>query len=506
MNLPVSILCISDLHFNNKPLEPIQQLGNDLLSYTHNNEHTACKRWIPDYIVIAGDITDQGNKNYSEPKDHIDKLLEVFNLGPERVIMVPGNHDKDTSNYDLTTYKKECDLFNRYQKKESPKLVDEFRKHFISRFSCYLSFADKFCSNNVKGAGEYHLYQNPKLLVSEEENDDDSKAKLLSGVRVFEEDSLCFFLVNTEWLYVPPKDLMKEDIRLGSLSITNNYYDEVKDYLSIKENCKLCIPLINDAFDLLKDDKYSNYTVVTIMHRDFKDLTWTENNHTDLAQKDPVSQIEAVSDIILTGHEHSVKIESPTFVKNNVQHFQIGSTGRDLTNNEAPIRTACVININPASERIELLNALYDCINNKWSFDECERSFPLRPKYCQNDNKQGKTSNGERVTIKAKAMDDKIIEAEIANYFKIDTSSNLVLCPIRYNVDTIKEILEEAYKNREKDKTLLMVIYHIKTNQKSKDVETDDIKRFKDNHLMDVLCNRLIINDIDIIVPSLLFL
>ena len=506
MKAPISILCISDLHFNNTKLEPVRQLGRDLLSYTNNNESVSCKRWVPDYIVIAGDITNQGNKDYSNPEKHIDGLLKEFNLERKRVIMVPGNHDKDTSNYSLTSYKKECDLFDKYQKNESKAIVDEFRKHFISNFSGYLSFANKYYSDGAKNASEYHLYQNLELLVSKDGYDDESKAKLLSGVRVFEEDSLCFFLVNTEWLYVPPKTLMKENITLGNLSITNNYYDEVKHYLSIKENCKLCVPLINDAFNLLKDDKYMNCTVVTIMHRDFKDLTWKENNHTDPSQKDPISQIEAVSDIILTGHDHSVRIEHPNFVKNTVQHFQIGSTGRDLANNEEPIRTACVININPASEKIELLNALYDGINNKWSFEECERSFPLRQKYWLGDNKQEQIKMNERVTIKAKSTDEKNIESEIAGYFDIDAGSNIVLRPIRYHVDTIKEELEKTYQNREEGKVLVVVIYRIKTKKNDKCVETDDIKRFKENHLMDCLCNKLIIEEIDILVPNLVFL
>lgn len=502
MKAPVSILCISDLHFNNTELEPVRQLGKDLLSYTNNNESVSCKKWVPDYIVIAGDITNQGNKDYSEPKRHIDGLLDEFNLDKKRVIMVPGNHDKDTSNYKLTTYKDECDLFDRYQKNESKAVVEEFRKHFISSFSDYLSFANKFYSDDVSNAGEYHLYKNPELLVSSEECDDDNKAKLLSGVRFFEEDSLCFFLVNTEWLYVPPKTLMKENITLGSLSNTNNYFDEVKQFLSIKENCKLCVPLINDAFNLLKDDKYLNCTVVTIMHRDFKDLTWIENNHTDPSQKDPISQIEAVSDIILTGHEHSVRIEHPNFVKNKIQHFHIGSTGRELPNNEEPIRTACVLNINPTSEKIELLNASYDGIKNEWNFVECERSFPLRQKYCQDD----RTKKNERVTIKAKSMDEKNIESEIADYFEIEADSNIVLRPIRYHVDTIKEELEKTYQNREKDKALFVVIYRIITNKDNKSVDTDDIKQFKENHLMDFLCNKLMIDVIDILVPNLVFL
>lgn len=504
MKTPISILCISDLHFNNKESKPIRQLGKDLLVYTNKGEDDSLLRWIPDYIVIAGDITNQGNKDYKEPKDHIKELLKEFKLPSNRVIMVPGNHDKDTTNYDLTTYKDECDLFDRYQKMESRKeTIPEFREHFVSKFNNYLSFVQGFLSDTTNGSCDAFLYEDSKILIPEEV--EDHRIKLLSGIRHFEEDSLCFFLVNTEWLYVPPKILMKERLKLGSLSISNDYYDDIKDYLMVKENCKLCVPLINDAFNLIKNNKkYRECTVITVMHRDFKDLTWTENNHTDPSQKNPISQIEAVSDVILTGHEHSVNIEPPTFVKNKVQHFQIGSTGIYSASRKEPIRTACVININPAKECMELLNAHYDAINNSWSFEENKNLFPLRQKYCQTYDIL--TDIGERKTIiKAKSIDEEIINAEIRAHFDIN-DPDVVLCPIRYNVDNIIDELERI-TNSKRDKMLFVVVYRIVSDKNNdKYVETGSIKQFKNKHLKDCLCNRLIIKEVDVVVPILSFL
>ena len=127
MKTPISILCISDLHFNNKESKPIRQLGKDLLVYTNNEENVSRLRWIPDYVVIAGDIINQGNKDYSEPRTHIMELLKEFKLPSNRVIMVPGNHDKDTTNYDLTAYKDECDLFDSYQKMKQSDSIQKFR-------------------------------------------------------------------------------------------------------------------------------------------------------------------------------------------------------------------------------------------------------------------------------------------------------------------------------------------------------------------------------------------
>lgn len=500
MKVPVSILCISDLHFKNKELEPVKQLGIDLLAYIHNNENVTQLRWIPDYIVIAGDITNQGNKNYKEPKKHIEGLLKVFKLGGERVIMVPGNHDKDTKKDDLKTYKDECELFDKYQKMESKEVITEFRNHFVSKFNNYLSFAQSFLSDSGNGDCGCNLYKNPKLLISK--SVEDCRVKLLSGIRYYKEDSLCFFLVNTEWLYIPPKNLMKEKLKLGSMSISNEYFYEKEEYLTIKEKCKLCVPLINDAFNLIKE-KHPECTVVTVMHRDFKDLTWIENNHTDLSQKDPICQIEAVSDLILTGHEHSVKIESPTFVKNNVQHFKIGSTGRDSYGVEEPIRTACIININPAKECVEMLNAQYNSITNSWHFEENNNTFPLRQKYCQIGTNHTEMID-DNVVIKAKSIDKEIIEAEIVSYFNI-TDSSVGLYPIRYNPETLKDDLEKIF-NSEKCKTIFIVVYRVISDIKTANhVEKEIIRDFKECHQMDFLCNKIIIKEINILVPNLLF-
>lgn len=502
MKTPISILCISDLHFNNKESKPIRQLGKDLLVYTNNEENVSRLRWIPDYVVIAGDIINQGNKDYSEPRTHIMELLKEFKLPSNRVIMVPGNHDKDTTNYDLTAYKDECDLFDSYQKMKQSDSIQKFRDHFVPKFNDYLAFAQNFLSPTAASTCDDYLYQNPNILIPE--GVEDHRAKMLSGIRYFEEDSLCFFLVNTEWLYIPPKKLMKEKLKLGTLSISNDYYDEIKEYLMVKENCKLCVPLINDAFNWIKN-VHPECTVVTVMHRDFKDLTWCENNHTDLSQKDPVRQIENVSDVILTGHEHSVSIESPTFVKNNVQHYQIGSTGRDSLGKAEPVRTACVININPAKECVEMLKAHYDYIKNQWSFEESEDKFPLRHKYFQNEKEV--LLKDETIIIKAKSTDEKTINAEIRAHFNF-SGSDVVLCPIRYKAD-IKEELEKLYQNKRKETTALLfiVVYRIITDNKADNyIESDGVKQFKNEHLIDSLCNKLIINSkIKVVVPNLVF-
>ena len=498
MKKPFSILCISDLHFDNHDMKPLRQLGVDLLSYTNNDNDVSLKKWIPDYIVVAGDIINQGNKDYSEPQKHIDDLLSEFHLKKNRVIIVPGNHDKTTDGYDLETYKKECDLFNKYQNKESNDVVKEFTDYFVSKFDKYLLFGKNYLSDPADKKCEDYHYKNPNILIPKDA--DDCKAKLLSGVRPFKDDSVCFVLVNTEWLYVPPKFLMKT--KGGYLETVRSSYDEMKPYLSIKENCKLCIPLVNDAFSLIKE-QYSKYTIITIMHRSFKDLTWLENNHTDSAQKDPIQQIEAVSDVILTGHDHTVHINPPTYIKNKVQHFQIGSTGRDLTNKEEPIRTACVIRINPASKNIEMLNIKYDGIENCWHFDECNKMFPLRDKYQYYNCKVPLYKECE-VVIKAKSTDEDDIKGEIKSYFKIKDDGVLMFC-IRGD-DNLYNVLENLYKQKtSKVKILFIVVYKIVDREtKNTGACSKIVALFKKNHLADILCNKLILNEISVVVPDLI--
>lgn len=505
MKTPFSILCISDLHFNNEKLDPVKKLGEDLLRFTKEENHAERLRWLPSYLVIAGDIANKGNLDYSQPTQHINDLLQVLGLSGNHVILVPGNHDKNTKGIDLSAYKNEIEIFKQYQKHESVDCVQKFHDYYSNKFKHYIEFGKQYLSDPSDAQCKEYQYQKPELLLPEK--NPDFGIKLLSGVRHFKEDSLCFVIVNTEWLYIPPSSILKEKCENTDCGIEKRI-PEIKRLLSIKENCKLCVPLINDAYNVINDKDHKGCTIVTVMHRDFKDLTWLENNHTDLAQKDPIQQIEAFSDIILTGHEHTVTVENPSYMKNSIQHFKLGSTGRDpYASNEEPIRTACLIRINPASEQVEMLTASYDGIHNAWSFHENETSFPLRQKYTWRDNLSVDDTN-KRIIIKAKDSSNESVIKEIRTHFDPNNAKSLAFCVFRLRINDLEKDLDKAYFEwKEKTKPLFIVIYRIiEKSEENKHVDDSIdgfIYQFEKKHIKDCLCNRIIIRKVDVVIPHL---
>ena len=123
-------------------------------------------------------------------------------------------------------------------------------------------------------------------------------------------------MVNTEWLYIP-KDPFEKHI--------DPYVSEgISTHMKLYEKCQLCTPLIKDAFQLIKD-KYADYTIITVMHRGFEDLTWKENNASDKLNIDSIRYLKHVSDIILSGHDHTIRMEAPTLINNRIQHFRLNS-------------------------------------------------------------------------------------------------------------------------------------------------------------------------------------
>jgi predicted phosphodiesterase len=482
MKTPISILCISDLHLRCSESMPIIKLGNNLLDYANNNSNNQTLCWIPDYIVIAGDIVDKGQHDYGLAQEHVNNLIRLFHINPNHLIIVPGNHDSNIDEYNFETYKNECEVFDNYQNNVS-KYSKIFWDHFSKKFDDYISFCNGLISKNE--GNKYHKINDLFPCESYAQ-----KKGVLSGVRYFEEDSLCFLYVNTEWLYVNPKIILEESNK------------DLKRYLSIKEQCKLCAPVVNDAFQLIKQS-YPRATVITVMHRFFNDLNIFEYNNTDKAKMDPVRQIEKISDLILTGHEHRVSIEPPSFINNRYQHISIGATGIESTNNKIPVRTACVININPAQKVLKMLNASYNDLNSIWTFEEDDNQYSL---HGSDSNNRGKVKVGGRIPcIKAKRNDKRVIVNAIKEYFRIADDTHIIFVSIKStnNKDAIKNELENAIRKRVSNKLLFFVLYRIifeGSDSRYKDDEEGVVKTYRQYHIADIADN-VIIKEVNVIIP-----
>ena len=84
--------------------------------------------------------------------------------------------------------------------KNRQRFWDDYNK----KFGDYLSF----CKDISNGTDIRNEYFNIKDLFPDSCNVDD--LSFLSGVRYFEKDNLCYVYVNTEWLYINPKNLLRK--------------------------------------------------------------------------------------------------------------------------------------------------------------------------------------------------------------------------------------------------------------------------------------------------------
>lgn len=488
MKRPISILCISDLHFEATGMEAVKQLHKDYNNFVNQDKEDAQnKRWHPDYIVVAGDIVNYDTTDYSEPDKSIEQLMADFGIDRSRVILVPGNHDKTMPK--CTTVRKldkSKKIFDNFCGENGSNYSAEFQKLYSSRFKNYIGFCEKYY--NLANNDSYEYYA-PSIL--------NRSIKFLSGVKVFKDDHLCFVNINTEWTYVSKKPFKKY---LKKSKLTNHQ--------KVYENCQLCAPLIKDVYDRIAKD-FPHYTIVTVMHRGFEDLTWEENNVTNPMAIDAVEYLRDMSDIILTGHDHTVKTAPPTLIQNRTQHFRLGSAGRKESVSSEHIRTASIIRISPFDSKLEMMHLVYkkDAIGeNHWEFYPDVSVYPLYSKFDRNVPLPLALSGQTLIKAQSIAKDD--IQRAIKTYF--NPADNIKLHIIEANQTTLKRQLDDIVTDVDKSKKHYIVVYclhHLHCTKTAKDLASQEesidkkIEEYKKNHFDLFVTNYLIIKRIIIQVP-----
>lgn len=485
MKRPISILCISDLHFEATGMDAIKQLHKDYNNFVNQDkEDVQNKRWHPDYIVVAGDIVNYDNTDYREPNNNIEQLMADFGIDRSHIILVPGNHDKTIpENTTITKLDKRKELFNNFCGENSNKYKVKFQDLFSIRFRHYIKFCKKYYNLAKKDGYEYY---SPNLLGQ--------NIKCLSGVKVFKEDNLCFVNVNTEWTYVSKKPF-KKDLK------TSNHQ-------RVYENCQLCAPLVKDVYDKIVKD-YPHYTIVTVMHRGFEDLTWEENNVTNPTAVNAVEYIQNLSDIILTGHDHTVKTAPPTLIQNRIQHFRLGSAGRKEPVSSEHIRTASILRISPFDSKLEMMHLVYKkntSGENHWEFYPDVSVYPLHSKFDRNVPLP--LALCDQTLIKAQSIAKDDIQRAIKTYF--NPAYNIRLHIIEANLTTLKRELDDIVVDVNKSEKHYIVVYclhHLHCTKTAKDLVTQEesinkkIEEYKRNHFDLFATNYLIIKRIIIQVP-----
>lgn len=483
MKRPISILCMADLHYEKGNMNALDRLHSDYKKYVDSS--VEYQRWNPDYIVIAGDVIDWTSQydydKYDHAKENVENLVRDFGIDAGHVIIVPGNHDNMIStNVKIKELDRDKTVFERFCNDEKNAVSQEFTHTFLPRFNDYTDF----CKQYMKDI-EYYDYS---IL--------DKELQCLAGVKAFETDHLCFVIVNTEWLYIP-KDPFEKHIQA--------YVSEgISTHMKLYEKCQLCTPLLKDAYQLIRS-KYADYTVVTVMHRGFEDLTWKENNASDKLNIDAINYLKSISDIILTGHDHTIKTEPPTLINNRIQHFRLGSVGRKEPKTREYIRTASIIRFSPIEGEIELLNMEYERNKGVWSFLPHKRNYPLFSKYEKIEINNFKTDNNTFIRATSGEIED--IENAIKRYFKNlpeNIKSNMII--INAN-DVVKKGLDKYNNAKEYS---YIVIYYIYSDVffKGREVNNiisevkDKIIEFQENNIIKVLMNKVIIGEVFVEKPT----
>lgn len=492
------VLNLSDLHIDaGKELfqrEIIGEFIRDFQKYIQEEDHL---EWMPDYIVISGDVINKGDtNNYPLADELLRKISQDLGIDCSCIIMTPGNHDKENSSIcskaDYKTAKENFNLFCKInQKLSSPKdqgILDSFLKIHEKGFGEFNHFHEKIAFDTMDGKS--YQYRTYPLFEC-------SKIKYVSGIKIFPENQVCFLTLNTEWLYanndiidqIPKKDV---EFKTGRNIVGYLYHQLMK-------HCP-------------------DYTIITLMHRNPYDISWDEVNNTDSMTKHALAYIEHCSDIIISGHDHSVKTGIPDLIKNQVQHFRLGSPslipGSEGANFPYSIS---VLKIDNIAEKIELLRGTYETPSIEvgeahWSFKELAHHFPLRNKY---DKKRWNTihKNTEKkqsvACIKVKNFSDEEIKQKIYQYFFYNETMQLSTKPVIHilnintidiehnNYDSINELLKE-------ENSLTHLILYFK-NYHDKDILFNTIqeeyRKFTDKFRIPILLGKLVTNLIAVEIP-----
>ncbi|BAZ65308.1 hypothetical protein NIES4106_00460 [Fischerella sp. NIES-4106] len=164
-----NILHLSDLHFGTPENADnwYNQLAEDL--YQELN----CSRL--DVLILSGDIANKSTpEEYNAAKDFLDKFSEEFQLQPEQIVIVPGNHDL---NWDLA--KKAYNLHRREEyrgKLNEANYIDggnyievrdeeKYQQRFAHFSQFYQDIKNKPYPFDYEQQAILHHFQSQKLLI-----------------------------------------------------------------------------------------------------------------------------------------------------------------------------------------------------------------------------------------------------------------------------------------------------------------------------------------------------
>ena len=291
----INILHLSDLHFgieNAKVVPPaeIEKRDTTLKKLIENLKKISKeqKEWKPDIIAISGDIGYAGRKeDYILAREWLTNLLSDLNLGNERLIICPGNHDRYIK--DVTTDPKYpsdiIDSDNKWYEFES--------EGFEKRFSEFIDFSNDFLT-------PLSLKNNKTSL---------SGFRDIKGIR--------FVVLNSaRYAYGGIND--RGRLFLGWPDVNN---------------------LIRDKL-LVDPDTYDNSIItISLFHHP---NNWFHDSETNELGGHPATYnyLAKRCHIMLSGHVHAGRIGPPNRIGNGATHFSVGASylRQEYTNNCAILK------------------------------------------------------------------------------------------------------------------------------------------------------------------------
>ena len=137
---PVTILCLSDLHYDcNGDMHALNKLGVAFHRFVNGDIKRI--KWEPDYIVIAGDVA-QGEASYDSVGEFLNGFVENMPWLKDNIIIVPGNHDKQAPSTKEAVIQ-EREVFEVFCK-DPIKNRGQFHDLYYSEFRSYLDFCQEF--------------------------------------------------------------------------------------------------------------------------------------------------------------------------------------------------------------------------------------------------------------------------------------------------------------------------------------------------------------------------
>lgn len=329
----VNVFHLSDLQFgitaesSKKNIGAIQKREKALeekLLYHLQNEIP--KDWIPDIIVISGDLAWSATESdYRKFGNWLKRLLNVLHIPIQNVILCTGNHDINFLAAEDNSDKREKLTDEEFRSKVKTELIPEAAEGKIyEKFSEFISFC--------KGRIDSEIVIEPLMNLLVKKGVDKSESQYIYGYRDIL--GLRFNVLNTSW-YCGENKMKKSSIPdKNKLWIGKEFVDDL-------------------ILNLENNDKYS----VTVFHHPFDWINPKEGDDNAVVKK----KLLKFSDIILCGHVHT-KVGEPTFEHNRAQIFQSGALWED----DDYTYESRIIKINKRTGLIRQLTIEYDTEEEEW--------------------------------------------------------------------------------------------------------------------------------------------